>query len=386
VNAAIEMVSRSASASYTGKRCAVVECYNRHDEVYLTTVYLLQQLGYEVEVFNTVRNRLKNSFVHTPGLAPQVHSFLRSAQVLDAVRRRRFDLVVMNSFESDEVLDCTAKLLLDTPVLAFVHNGSRVCDLPQYQSYLAHPRCRLMVLAPYVARHFAHLTTAGTMYPVFFFDEEVPALPRSEGRRRFCVQGYFDPARRDYGQLLDALRDLRREGRSDFEVHITGRSFAREFREFAREVRASGLEDHVSYTWKGIGYRSYYRLLNSMDYILPLISPESHPRYFTNKSTSSIAAAVGFNAIPVTHEELARHYGIEDVAFTYREHVLPAMRRALDIRPDELAVLRARMAATRQRLLEDSRRDLERAIELVRLPSDEPLRPPDLRPVEALAG
>ena len=69
------------------KRCAIVECYNRHDEVYLTTVQLLQQLGYDVHVFNNWRNRKKNSFVHAPGTKTHMHTSLKPAQVLEAVRR-----------------------------------------------------------------------------------------------------------------------------------------------------------------------------------------------------------------------------------------------------------------------------------------------------------
>ena len=64
----------------------------------------------------------------------------------------------------------------------------------------------------------AHVTPAGTMVPVFFFDHEVPRIPRTSGRRRFCVQGYFDPTRRDYAGLLRALQALRAEGHEDFEV------------------------------------------------------------------------------------------------------------------------------------------------------------------------
>jgi hypothetical protein len=368
------------------KRCAVVECYSRHDEVYVTTVHLLRQLGYEVEIFTTLRNRVKNAFVHAPGLQVKVHSFLKPAQVLEAVRRRTFDFVVLNTFEGHHVLECASQLLLDTPVLGFVHDGSLVANSPGYLPYLSHPQCRLMALAPYVGDHFAHLAEAGTVYPVFFFDREVPTLPRTAGRRRFCVQGHFDPTRRDYEGLLDALRELRRESRTDFEVYVMGRDFGKPFREFAREVRDSGLTDHVRYSWKGIGYRSYYRILNSVDFILPLISPTSHPGYFHGRSTSSVAAAVGFNALPVTHEDLARHYSLQDIAFTYRDGVLPAMRRALDISDEELAVRRARLGTARQRYLDASRRDLEKAIASVRVERGKRPVPPDFRLVEALAG
>lgn len=353
------------NAIQTRRRCAIVECYRRHDEVYLTTVSLLEQLGYEVHVFNVWRNRIKNSFVYAPGLKPRIHSRLKAAEVLAAIRRERFDLVVFNTFEGSEVLACARDVLQYTPVLGLVHNGNMVCKLAEYAPYLQHPRCRLMVLAPYVGEHFAHLAPASTITPVFFFDHPVPGIPRTTARRHFCVQGYFDPGRRHYDLLLNALKELRREGRTDFDVHVMGRSFDRRFRDFARQVRDAGLAPHVQYTWKGIGYRSYYRLLNSMDFILPLISPDSHPVYFQSKSTSSIAAAVGFNAVPVTHERLAQLYSLGDTAITYTTDLLPAMRRALDSSDEELAAMRLRLAAVKQRCLRDSLRGLEKSIEVV---------------------
>jgi hypothetical protein len=347
------------------KRCAIVECYSRHDEVYLTTVHLLKQLGYEVHVFNVWRNRIKNSFVHAPGLRARVHSSLKAAGVLEAAGNDRFDLVVFNTFEGREVLNCARDILRHTPVLGFIHNGSMICNLKEYEPFLSHPRCRLMVLAPYIGEHFAHLAPASTVTPVFFFDREVPHIPRTAARRRFCVQGYFDPARRHYDLLLQALKDLRGEGRADFEVYIMGKSFDRRFRDFARQVREAGLASQVRYSWKGIGYRSYYRLLNSMDFMLPLISPESHPTYFKSKSTSSIAAAVGFNSVPITHERLAQNYSLADSAITYTADLKSAMRRALDVGDDELSAMRARLAAVKNRYLEDSMRDLGNAIAMV---------------------
>lgn len=354
-----------AGARVARKRCAIVECYGRHDEVYLSTVFLLKQLGYEVHVFNVWRNRIRNSFVHAPGLKPHIHSHLTASRVLDAAAKERFDLVVFNTFEGREVLSCARDIVRHTPVLGFIHNASLVCNLEEYEPYLHHPRCRLMVLAPYVGEHFARLTPANTITPVFFFDRRVPSIPRTDGRRRFCVQGYFDPGRRHYELLLQALKDLRGEGRVDFEVYVMGRSLDHRFREFAREVRDAGLASHVRYSWKGIGYRSYYRLLNSMDFILPLISPESHPTYFKSKSTSSIAAAVGFNAVPVTHERLAQNYSLGDAAITYTTDLLSALRRALDMGDDELVAQRARLAAVKERYLGDSMRELGQAIEVV---------------------
>jgi hypothetical protein len=369
-------VVKEAGSRNTRKQCAIVECYKRHDEVYLTTVSLLQQLGYEVHVLNVWRNRVKNSFVYAGGLKPRIHSRWRAADVLAEARRARFDLVVFNTFEGSEVLSCAREVLRHTPVLGFMHNGSLVCSREEYQPFREHPRFRFMVLAPHVGEHFAHLAPAGTVSPVFFFDRPVPSIPRTAGRRRFCVQGYFDPGRRHYDLLLAALKQLRAEGRADFEVVVMGRSFDRRFRDFARQVREAGLDAQVRYTWKGIGYRSYYRLLNSVDFILPLINPDSHPAYFQSKSTSSIPAGVGFNAVPVAHERLAQLYSLGKSAITYTTDLLPALRRALDSNDDELAAMRAGLAGVKQRYLEDSLRELEEAIALVGNPRAAALEDP----------
>ncbi|MFL6550363.1 MAG: hypothetical protein ACJ8OJ_16840 [Povalibacter sp.] len=325
-------------------------------------MHLMQRLGYDVHVFNVWRNRIKNSFVHAPGLRPTIHTAATSKQVLTRVARERFDLVIFNTLEGKSVLECAQQVLGSTPILGFIHNGSFIGSMPEYQPFVANPHCKLMVLAPYVANHFAHIARAGSMYPVFFFDREVPRMARTPGKRRFCVQGYFDPKRRHYELLLEAMKKLRAEGREDFEVYVMGRSLDKRFRDFARQIREAGLSDYVRYTWKGIGYGSYYRLLNSIDFVLPLISPESHPNYFKSKSTSSIAAAVGFNAVPVAHEKLAEYYSISDIAFTYTTDLLSAMRRALDISDAELAALRVRLQGTKDQYLRHSLDQLQQAI------------------------
>jgi hypothetical protein len=354
----------SARTQQAPRRCALIECYNRHDEVYLTTVHLLEQLGFEVHVFNTWRNRLKNSFVHAPSLSKKVVSKLKPAQVLDAAKRERFDLVVFNTLEGSSVLQCAREIIAHTPILGFIHNGSFVLEKPEYESLINNPRCKLMTLAPYVAQHFSKKALGGSMYPLFFFDKHIPAAPRTH-RRRFCVQGYFDPTRRHYDQLLECLKALKAEGRDDFEIYVMGRTFGKSFRQFDAAIQQAGLADNVRYSWKGIGYRAYYRLLNSVDFILPLISPQSHPSYFASKSTSSVAATIGFEKIAVLHEDLARHYGIEDISFTYDTDLLGAMRQALNAAPATLADLTERMKEKKAALLNESRHQLEVAIQAV---------------------
>jgi hypothetical protein len=354
---------RDPAPSRRRQTCAVVEPYNRHDEVYLTTVYLLQSLGYDVCVFNTWRNRMKNSFIHAVGVKPRIISKLGAKAVLAAAEAGTFDLVVFNTIEGSSVVACAERISSRAAILGFIHNGSFVESKPEYEALATNPRVHLMVLAPYIAEPFAGIAAAGFMYPVFFNDRAVPTIAARPGKRRFCVQGYFDPDRRHYDVLLEAVRRLAAEGRNDFEVWVMGRSFAKAFRAFHARVQQLGLSTYFRYTWKGIGYGAYYRLLNSVDFILPLISPASHPTYFLSKSTSSIAAAVGFGKVPLVHRRLAELYGIADACFTYTDDLAEGMRAALDMPLQELARRRATIAAIRNRFLDESQQQLAQAIE-----------------------
>ena len=358
-------IAKPAVSATGRKTCAVIEAYNRHDEVYLTTVYLLQSLGYEVHVFNTWRNRMKNSFIHAPGVRPHIVSKRSAKKVLSAAEARAFDLVVFNTMEGAEVVRSAQRIGARTPVLGFIHNGSFVSAKPEYRQLIGNPRCHLMALAPYVAEQFAKEVSAGFMYPVFFNDREVPSIAPTPGKRRFCVQGYFDPGRRHYDMLLEAVRTLAAEQRNDFEVWVMGRSVAKTFRDFSKKVKQQRLERFFRYSWKGIGYSAYYRLLNSVDFILPLISPDSHPSYFLSKSTSSIAAAVGFGKVPLVHHRLAELYGIADSCLTYSDDLVNVMRNALNMSASELDSYRALSSAVRDRFLTASREQLSRAIHQV---------------------
>ena len=343
-------------------RCAIVECYNRHDEVYLGTVHLLNRLGYHVELFTTWRNRTKNVFVYAAELDCTVHWRLRHADVLAAAAEGRHEFVVFNTFEGEAVLDAGRRMIATTPIIGFVHNAAFLRSRPAYGEFLDHRRCRLAVLAPHVRQRIADITDALCVTPVFFHDRPLPASRPRDGRARFCVQGYFDSLRRQYGLLLEALQQLADEGRDRFEVRVMGRNFSPDFRAFHGEVARRGLAPLVRYAWKGIGYRSYYALLDGADFILPLVGPDSHPDYFETKATSSMAAAIGFAKIPIADARLAGFYGLEDASFTYTDDLASAMRAALASSDALRRAHQQSMARARQRWLDESARQLRSAI------------------------
>jgi hypothetical protein len=343
-------------------RCAIVECYNRHDEVYLGTVHLLNRLGYHVELFTTLRNRTKNVFVYAAELDCTVHWRWRHADVLAAAAEGRHEFVVFNTFEGEAVLEAARRMIGATPIIGFLHNASFLRSRPAYGEFIEHRHCRFAVLAPYVRQCIADITDALCVTPVFFHDQPLPPRPARDGGLRFCVQGYFDSLRRPYGLLLEALRQLADEGRDGFDVLVMGRNFSPDFRAFHGEIERRGLAPRVRYAWKGIGYRAYYALLDRADFILPLVSPDSHRDYFETKATSSMAAAIGFAKIPVADARLAAYYGLEDASFTYTDDLASAMRAALAGGDAQRRARHERVARARQRWLDESAQQLRSAI------------------------
>lgn len=344
------------------KSCAIIECYDRHDEVYLTTAHLMNRLGYDVELHTTWRNRLRNSFVYAGGVQRHMHTPPFASALLDARRYEGCDLVIFNSLEGERSLQLARALIGKVPAIGFVHNAWRIKSDAEYLRFGQVPNFRFATLAPYISRNVAPAADAMYQYPMFFHDQPVPRLPNPRKLRRFCVQGYFDPQRRQYSLLVDALEQLRREGADGFEVYVMGRSLAKTFVDFDRDLRRRGIAPYVRYTWKGIGYRTYYRLLNSVDFILPLISPTSHKIYFEYKATSSVVAAVGFGNLCILDETLARHYGVEAASFTYDTDLAGAMRRALNASDAELATMRAAADQARENGLNESLDQFRRAI------------------------
>lgn len=66
--------------------------------------------------------------------------------------------------------------------------------------------------------------------------------------------------------------------------------------------------------------------------------------------------------LPIAHERLAQAYSLGEGAITYTDDLTSALRQSLDMNDAELAQRRARVAAVKQRFLEDSLASLANAL------------------------
>jgi hypothetical protein len=317
---------------------AVVEFNYYHDEILPTIVHALNALGIDPDVYVPARAARKDAFALTSGLRYRVRLVDGRSRLRDMVRRirgtparhRRYDLLVMNSIEPDDVLQAASRI--DLPTLAVVHNADRLVDDGPYAAYFADRRHRPIYLGRHVARPQVGAGDHRWLAPVFLGDVP-PGAVREDARTILCVQGNVEYTRRDYGALVEAVIPLAAE-RSDFVIRVVGRSDTADGRDLRARVEERGVADRFTFSRGVISHRRYLTDIGTSDFIMPLLDGRqpAHAPYLESKITSSISMSVGLRVIPIAEAQLASLYGVESVAVTYEHGGLPAaIRTALDL-------------------------------------------------------
>src|ERR1035437_2995127 len=116
-------------------RCAIVEYNWYHDLVIPTLVYALNQLGFDVDVYQPRRALAADPYCFAPWLSYKTFAIDGKAGKLRGTpsRLRRYDLTIANSIEPVEILRATERL--NGPVLAIVLNASLPLTHPEDVRY-----------------------------------------------------------------------------------------------------------------------------------------------------------------------------------------------------------------------------------------------------------
>jgi hypothetical protein len=347
-------------------RCALVEYNWYHDLVIPTLVYALNQLGFDVDVYQPRRALAVDPFCFSPGLRYRTFAIDGTVGKLRGTpnRLRRYDLTIANSIEPVEVLRATEQL--GGPVLAIVHNATLPLTNSEYAGYFEPRRRAPIVLAKHISEYLAPRMAASWVAPVFFGD--VPRPTQQAQTVEFSVQGNFAFDRRNYDSLLAASEELIASGETGFKVRFVGSSDTPDGEAFRATLAKSPAEPQMEFTEPGIPYRDFYRMLAAADFILPLVDTSTplYENYYTDKATTSLMISIGLGVLPVLHSVLAQVYELEDAAICYEDGQLgDAMLRAIDIAPDDGTRLRSRLAARRNALLAQSVANLRRAVDAV---------------------
>lgn len=343
-------------------RCALVEFAIAHGETLPTFVYLLNTLGFEVDLYARSLILGSGPFAHCPGLRYSLHSLdsPRTRAKLKLLGFSRYDVVVANSIEPVFILQRFSES--GTPIVGVIHNAILLLEDQRYRSFFSHRKRRPLVLARHVARFVDEGQQVPWIAPVYLTDDplQVEAHPS-----RFCVQGTIDYRRRNYDALLEAVEQLCSFGRTDFEVEMIGRPYGLDGMRLERTVRSRGLQRYIRFRSDVSHYREYLPAIASCGHSLPLVDRTSlmFEPYFLDKITSSISMAIGVGNIPLTHSEIGQLYDLGQLAIDYQDGGLSqAMNTALDLSVSARQRMVGEVHSKRARLLEASLVNLEHTL------------------------
>lgn len=174
----------------------------------------------------------------------------------------------------------------------------------------------------------------------------------------FITVGALSAERKNHSLLLEALTDLYNAGFKDFSVTIVGEGETGEIPEHLRPF--------LNITGK-LDFPSMFAVMERADYFLPLLDPANpaHERYISTGVTGSAQLIYGFAKIPLIHEKFASFYRFDaQNALLYdKEGLSNAMCRAIKQTSAEYAAMQQNLLNLGRQMDEQSRANLERALD-----------------------
>jgi hypothetical protein len=155
-----------------------------------------------------------------------------------------------------------------------------------------------------------------------FFSADV--LPFSEQVKKgsipiYVIQGNLNQGRRNYNLLIKILSE---DYDYDFKIKLIGRgNFPKRLQKYRKKIILKNNLDFIPY---------HKEFLNTYC-ILPLISKNSHPHYYTNKLTSTINYSLGYNLKCLMDKDLQDIYNLPDVEIYKDESdIVDAFKKTLN--------------------------------------------------------
>jgi len=346
------------------KRAVIVEFNNYHGEVLPSLAYLLNQLGYWVNIYTTKSLIKLNPFVMAKTLDCSMDILPESFSIEDWQKKvGRYDLLVWNSIEPERHLPIVTEL--NTATLAIVHNAHRICG-GEYADYFSSPYRQAIVLSPHLQTYFANNgLDAEWIFPSYYSSNPMESTINS-GPVSYCVQGKVEFKRRNYLSMLRASKKMAQStSAKPFMVRYLGKSNSFEGFALRALVLLYGLRKFSKFSSQVSLYQEYFSELAQSDFLCPLIDTdkEIYQSYYEGKASSSIPIALGNNLIPIVQREFAELYDIQDISVCYEDGGLyEALCEAMNMQDDELLEKKNRISEENKRLLTLSKKNLASAI------------------------
>ncbi len=337
---------------------------------------LLCDLGFSVDVFMLENKEQETALCRFgPDLPVRLHIFSSAAQILSALAgaaRQSAGLMITTGglFYPNEDVASYKK----TPITPHVHKLLDRLRLPPYPHLLALAEQfkktvfvfhKTWQLAPDIRFLLGERIEKGAV--LLFESEEFPMVnphyfgkvisPPKNEMTRFAVVGEVRNDKRSYPALVHAVTELERTGH-DFRIDIIGRG------------DLATPPERLSRTFRFHGYLSYqdlYDVLDSTDYILPLLDPSNpdHETYRRHKTSGCFQLAYGFHKPVVLERSFAEARGFTDdnaILYSGANGLQAGMEQAVRTSRAGYDVMRTGVAKRSAVIQERSRESLGRVL------------------------
>jgi len=214
---------------------------------------------------------------------------------------------VNNGIDFDYYIDCT---VYDEPFCGA--DGFNQLSLDKNKKYIAHEISDRLKTNPnvyYLTPLAGHNFFRADYLP--FFDKKEKPEPI------YIIQGNLNQGRRHLALLINILEETYQY---DFTLKLLGRGFLpAELEPYKNKILLKNNLNFIDY---------HKEFLNAWC-ILPLITKETHPQYYTKKLTSTINYATGYDIKAIIDKDLQNIYRLKN-AKVFKKDIVSAFKNTLE--------------------------------------------------------
>lgn len=213
---------------------------------------------------------------------------------------------VNNKIDFDYYIDCT---VYDKAFIGA--DGFEQLSLNKNKKYIAHEISNRLKTNPNVY----YLTPLAGQN--FFRADYLPFFDKKEKPKPiYIIQGNLNQNRRNLSLLIDILKDTYQY---DFIIKLVGKGFL--------PPELEPYKDKILLK-NNLNFIDYHKEFLDAWCILPLITKESHPQYYTNKLTSTINYCTGYDIKAIIDEDLQKIYKLKNVEI-FKKDIVSAFKNTL---------------------------------------------------------
>jgi hypothetical protein len=353
------------------KKAIVIEPNRFHRETLPSITYLLNQMGYFVEIYTARKAHINNPFNGLKNLHYRKHSIEGPFFWMDKVRKfKDYDLIVWNSIEPEKWVD-DAKLST-IPTICTMHSASLLHTNSLYKSFFSESHRCPVVLAQHIGSpKDDYPTEIPWLFPILPPEttKHYPMSKKLTQPIQFCTQGYLNFQRRDYASLIEAAYTLHQSETSKFEINIICNSNTVDGTLMQNQLEQLKIKHLFKFHHQTLPFGEMYEEFSQMHFILPLINWESdmHAKsYFLERGSFTFPLALQFKIIPIAHRRLAACYRWGEAIIPHQfQELAQGMSEALNMSPEDYDHRQEKLDTIRASYLDHNLSEIEAIIKKI---------------------